>query len=38
VTLQPGINPVLVQSLNSNDVEFARTTLDIWYDDGSGTE
>ncbi|HEY2951408.1 MAG TPA: lamin tail domain-containing protein, partial [Verrucomicrobiae bacterium] len=36
-TLQPGINRVLVQSLNSNDVEFARATVDIWYDDGSVT-
>jgi hypothetical protein len=35
VTLQPGLNQVLVQSLNSNDVEFARATVDIWYDDGS---
>jgi hypothetical protein len=34
VTLQPGINRVLVQTLNSNDVEFARATVDIWYDDG----
>ena len=34
-TLQPGINRVLVQSLNSNNVEFARQTVDIWYDDGS---
>ncbi|MEY2410199.1 MAG: hypothetical protein QOF48_2869, partial [Verrucomicrobiota bacterium] len=35
VTLAPGINRVLVQSLNSNDVEFARGTIDIWYDDSS---
>ena len=35
VTLQPGINNVLVQSFNSNDVEFARSTLDIWYNDSS---
>src|SRR6185503_3372068 len=35
VTLQPGVNRVLVQSLNSNNVEFARATVDIWYDDGS---
>jgi hypothetical protein len=35
VTLQPGINHVLVQSLDSNNVEFARSTIDIWYDDGS---
>jgi len=35
VTLQPGINRVLVQTLDSNDVEFARATVDIWFDDGS---
>lgn len=35
VTLRPGINRVLVQSLNSNDVEFARATIDIWFDDGT---
>ncbi len=35
LTLRPGINRVLVQSLNSNDVEFARATVDIWYDDAS---
>jgi hypothetical protein len=35
VTLQPGINRVFVQSLNSNNVEFASTTVDIWYDDGA---
>ncbi len=34
-TLRPGINRVLVQSLGSNDVEFARATVDLWYDDGS---
>ncbi|HKQ37223.1 MAG TPA: lamin tail domain-containing protein, partial [Verrucomicrobiae bacterium] len=32
--LQPGVNRLLIQTLNSNDVEVARTTLDIWYDDG----
>jgi hypothetical protein len=35
VTLQPGLNRVLVQSLNSSDAEFARAFADIWYDDGS---
>ncbi len=35
VTLQPGINRVLVQSMNSNNVEFARASVDIWYDDGA---
>ncbi|MFM1770623.1 MAG: Inner spore coat protein, partial [Verrucomicrobiota bacterium] len=35
LTLQPGINRVTVQSLNSNDVAFAEATVDIWYDDGT---
>ena len=35
VALQPGLNRVLVQSLNSNDVEFVRATVDFWYDDSS---
>jgi hypothetical protein len=35
VTLQPGINRVLVQTFNSNDVEFARATVELWYDDGA---
>ncbi len=35
VSLRPGINRVLVQSLDSNNVEFARATLDVWFDDGS---
>ncbi|MBI4661907.1 MAG: lamin tail domain-containing protein [Verrucomicrobia bacterium] len=35
VMLQPGVNRVLVQSVNSNEVEFARATLHVWYDDGS---
>ncbi len=34
-TLRPGVNRVLVQTLGSNDVEFARATTDIWYDDGA---
>jgi len=37
VTLTPGLNRILVQSLGSNGVEFARTNIDIWYDDGSMT-
>ncbi len=32
VALQPGLNRVLVQALNANQVEFDRLTLDIWYD------
>ena len=35
LALQPGINRVLVESRDSNDVTFAQTNLDIWYDDGS---
>src|SRR6185436_17943707 len=31
----PGINRVLVQSINSNGVEFARASIDIWNDDGT---
>ncbi|MCI0747844.1 MAG: lamin tail domain-containing protein, partial [Verrucomicrobia subdivision 3 bacterium] len=35
LTLLPGINRVLVQSLYSNNLELARAMVDIWYDDGS---
>lgn len=35
VPLTPGINHVLVQSLDANGIERARTYSDIWYDDGS---
>jgi len=35
VSLRPGINRILVQALNSNAVEIARTNVDIWYDDGT---
>ena len=35
VSLIPGINRVIVQSINSNGVEFARATVDIWYDSGT---
>jgi hypothetical protein len=37
ITLFPGINRVLVQALDTNGVEFARTNVDIWYDTGSMT-
>ncbi len=33
-SLQPGINRVLVQSLDGNGREFERAFLDVWYDDG----
>ncbi|WCJ59442.1 Ig-like domain-containing protein [Fontisphaera persica] len=32
LTLRPGLNRVLVQSLDSNNVAFASATMDIWYD------
>lgn len=32
VALRPGINRVLVQSVRSNNVVFAATNVDIWYD------
>ena len=35
VALNPGINRILVQSLNASGVEFARINVDIWYDKGS---
>jgi hypothetical protein len=35
VALSPGINRLLVESRDSNDVTFAQNTIDIWYDDGS---
>lgn len=35
VPLVPGINKVLVQALGENDVELARQTIDIWYDDST---
>jgi hypothetical protein len=33
--LQPGINRVLVQSLDADGREFDRAYLDVWYDDGA---
>ncbi len=37
MTLQPGINRVLVQSMDENNIEFERATVDVWYDDASVT-
>src|SRR6185503_1879678 len=34
-SLAPGINRVLFQSLDSNNVEIERVTLDVWYNDGA---
>ena len=35
VSLNPGINRVLVQASGTNGFEVARITIDIWYDDAS---
>ncbi|PYK99745.1 MAG: hypothetical protein DME19_07605, partial [Verrucomicrobia bacterium] len=35
VALNPGINRILVQSLDTNGIEVARTNIDIWYDTGA---
>lgn len=35
ISLQPGINRVLIESVNSNGVVFASTNIDIWYNSGS---
>lgn len=37
VNLQPGINNVLIQCVDSNGVVFAQTNLTVWYDKGSVT-
>ncbi len=37
VPLNPGINRVLVQSLDGNGQETARTYIDIWWDTGTMT-
>ena len=35
VTLRPGVNRILVQAMGEEGIEVDRTTLSIWYDDGS---
>ncbi len=35
VALRPGINRVLVQSLDADGVEFERTCIDVWRDAGT---
>jgi hypothetical protein len=35
VPLTPGINRILVQALGINNLEIARTNIDIWYDDST---
>ncbi|MCX7872391.1 MAG: lamin tail domain-containing protein [Verrucomicrobiae bacterium] len=37
VSLNPGINNVLIQCIDSNNVVFAQTNLTVWYDKGSVT-
>lgn len=37
ITLNPGVNRVVVQAFNTNGVEFDRQTLDIWYNRGAET-
>ena len=37
ITLNPGINHVLVQARDANNNEVGRTFLDIWYDKGTTT-
>jgi len=29
--LTPGINHVIIQAFDANDVEFERTSIDVWY-------
>ena len=36
-TLRPGINRILVQSLDAAGAETASSLLDVWYDDGTTT-
>ncbi len=38
VALLPGLNRVLVQSLDANGREFERAFLDVWYDTGITTD
>ena len=35
VPLTPGLNRILIQSLDQGGVEFGRTNIDIWYDTGA---
>jgi hypothetical protein len=37
INLNPGINTILIQSINSNNVAFAQTNITVWYDKGSVT-
>jgi hypothetical protein len=35
IALAPGLNRVLVQAFNTNNAEFERATLEVWYDSGA---
>jgi len=35
LTLNPGLNRVLIRAFNAQGAEFERATIDVWYDDGS---
>ena len=35
VALTPGINKVVIQAFDENNVEIEKTTFDVWYDDAS---
>src|SRR6185295_16223394 len=35
LALRPGVNRVIVQSLDSNNVAFASASVDVWYDTGA---
>ena len=35
INLRPGVNRVVVQSLNDAGVAFERASVEVWYDDGS---
>ncbi|MBE3098266.1 MAG: lamin tail domain-containing protein [Planctomycetes bacterium] len=38
IALNPGINKVLVQSLDADGQEFERAYVDVWYDTGAYTD
>jgi len=36
LTLQPGVNSVRIEALDSDNIVFASTNLSFWYDNGAG--
>jgi len=36
VSLQPGLNNILVQALGANGLELTNTSITVWYDTGAG--